>query len=91
MNHFLKNKDQKRRSLFAKNELNILITKGSFFLRKAPSNKKKVKDSSMCRSFNRCLISHRSRGVLRPFRLSRGMLREHFSSNLIPGLTKSSW
>jgi small subunit ribosomal protein S14 len=49
------------------------------------------RDSSPVRSHNRCLITGRSRGVLRKFKVSRIMLRELALAGKIPGLRKASW
>lgn len=40
---------------------------------------------------NRCLLTGRSRGVYRRFKMSRIMLRDMGSVGLIPGLKKASW
>ncbi|MDR0406922.1 MAG: 30S ribosomal protein S14 [Holosporales bacterium] len=40
---------------------------------------------------NRCLLTGRSRGVYRKFRLSRLMFREMASAGLLPGVRKASW
>ena len=49
------------------------------------------RDSSPTRSHNRCLLTGRSRGVLRKFKVSRIMLRELALAGKIPGLKKASW
>jgi len=49
------------------------------------------RDSSPTRSHNRCLLTGRSRGVLRKFKISRIMLRELALAGKIPGLKKASW
>jgi small subunit ribosomal protein S14 len=49
------------------------------------------RDSSATRSHNRCLLTGRSRGVLRKFKVSRIMLRELALAGKIPGLKKASW
>jgi small subunit ribosomal protein S14 len=49
------------------------------------------RDSSPTRSHNRCLLTGRSRGVLRKFKVSRIMLRELALAGTIPGLKKASW
>lgn len=40
---------------------------------------------------NRCLLTGRSRGVYRTFKLSRIKFRELALAGMIPGITKSSW
>jgi small subunit ribosomal protein S14 len=49
------------------------------------------RDSSPTRSHNRCLLTGRSRGVLRKFKVSRIMLRELALAGKIPGMKKASW
>ena len=49
------------------------------------------RNSSPARRNNRCLLTGRSRGVYRKFRLSRIKLRELALKGQIPGMTKSSW
>ncbi|MDR2417267.1 MAG: 30S ribosomal protein S14 [Holosporales bacterium] len=40
---------------------------------------------------SRCLLTGRSRGVYRKFKLSRLMFREMASAGLLPGIRKASW
>lgn len=49
------------------------------------------RNSSPVRVRNRCLLTGRSRGVYRQFRLSRLAFRRLALSGMIPGITKSSW
>ena len=49
------------------------------------------RDSSPTRSHNRCMLTGRSKGVLRKFKVSRIMLRELALAGKIPGLKKASW
>ena len=49
------------------------------------------KNSSKIRLRNRCLMSGRSRGYLRKFKLSRLCFREQALYGNIPGMTKASW
>lgn len=49
------------------------------------------RNSSPTRLTNRCLETHRSRGYMRKFGLSRISFREHAVKGEIPGVTKSSW
>ena len=49
------------------------------------------RDSSPTRSHFRCLLTGRSKGVLRKFKVSRIMLRELALAGKIPGLKKASW
>ena len=52
---------------------------------------KMPRDASPTRLHNRCLLTGRSRGVLRKFKISRIMLRELALAGKIPGLKKASW
>jgi small subunit ribosomal protein S14 len=54
-------------------------------LQKLPRN------SSPTRIKNRCAITGRSRGYMRPFGLSRIQFRELAREGKIPGVKKSSW
>lgn len=49
------------------------------------------RDASPVRLRRRCILTGRSRGVYRKFRLSRIKLRELAMVGQIPGLTKASW
>ena len=49
------------------------------------------KTSSRTRLQTRCVLTNRSRGVLKEFRLSRQCLRELSLAGLLPGVQKSSW
>ncbi len=52
---------------------------------------KMPKNSSPVRRRNRCLMTGRSRGYLRKYKLSRLCFREMASQGLIPGVVKASW
>jgi len=49
------------------------------------------RDSSIIRVRNRCILTGRTRGVYRKFRLSRIKIRELSMSGALPGVVKSSW
>lgn len=49
------------------------------------------RDSSPTRSHNRCMITGRSKGVYRKFKVCRIVLRELALAGQIPGLKKASW
>jgi len=40
---------------------------------------------------NRCVFNNRSRGVYRPFGISRSLLRELMQFGIVPGYTKGVW
>lgn len=52
---------------------------------------KMPRNSSPVRLRNRCLLTGRSRGFIRQFKVSRLTFREMALNGLIPGVTKSSW
>ena len=49
------------------------------------------KNASPVRVKNRCSVSGRSRGYMRPFGLSRIVFRELAREGQIPGVKKASW
>jgi len=49
------------------------------------------RDSSPTRSHLRCMLTGRSKGNLRKFKICRIMLRELALAGKIPGLRKASW
>ena len=49
------------------------------------------RDSSPTRSHLRCMLTGRSKGNLRKFKICRIMLRELALAGKIPGVIKSSW
>ena len=52
---------------------------------------KMPRNSSPVRLRSRCLLTGRSRGYLRKFKLSRLCFRELANSGMIPGIVKASW
>ncbi len=93
-------KDKKRRKLFKKyeskrRELKAIIynKENSMELR----NKAQIalsqlpKNSSKIRIKNRCVLTGRSKGVFRYFKLSRIQLRQLTLEGNIPGYSKTSW
>ena len=49
------------------------------------------KNSSPVRMHNRCKLTGRPKGYMRPFGISRVMFREMANKGLIPGVRKASW
>ena len=49
------------------------------------------RNSSSTRLHNRCVLTGRSGGVLRQFKMSRIKFRELAELSMLPGVTKSSW
>lgn len=93
-------RDRKRRALIKKyagrrEELKTLLSQ-----RNLPQEERKAlqrkfnalpRDSVKCRVTNRCLLTGRSRGVSKTFRISRIKFRELASNGAIPGVKKASW
>lgn len=79
-------KKQKLKYLFKNNELPFNIRLGAQLkLNSLPRNASKV------RIKNYCVVSGRSKGVYKSFRLSRIKFRELALAGLLPGIIKSSW
>lgn len=55
------------------------------------SLQKLPRDSSRCRSRNRCAVTGKPRGYYRKFGLSRSKLREVIMRGEAPGVVKASW
>ena len=90
-------RDKKRRELYKKYEMRKFVLKSllcnenlksyekdfvRYLLQKFPRN------SSIVRIKNRCILTGRSRGVIRKFRLSRIMLKKYSLMGWIPGMRK---
>jgi ribosomal protein S14 len=54
-------------------------------------NKNKIKNKSKTRMTNRCVLNNRGRGVLRPYGISRTLMRELMQFGVIPGYSKAVW
>lgn len=92
-------KDKNFRNFFKKNEMNNIFKKfvTTNFLNGI--KKKTFKDSFFCNTKNknfsktkirrRCVITNRSRGIQRPYNISRIKLRELMSFGILPGYKKS--
>lgn len=50
-----------------------------------------IKDSAKIRLRNRCVLTGRSRGVFKRFKISRIMFRELALKGLLLGIRKASW
>jgi small subunit ribosomal protein S14 len=59
----------------------------SFFLRR----QKKIGRISKTQLVNRCVLTNRGRAVLRPYGISRVILRDMILFGLLPGFTKAVW
>ncbi len=54
-------------------------------------DKNSAKSRSKTRVVNRCVLNNRGRGVLRPYGISRTLLRELMQFGTIPGYSKAVW
>jgi ribosomal protein S14 len=72
------------------NRTKCLDTKSKliFLFLKQKTNSKKT---SKVLVTNRCVFNNRSRGVYRPFGISRNLLRELMQFGLVPGYSKGVW
>ena len=96
--------DKKKRFIFYKNEINILVLK---YLLNNPLLKNNLnfnnqimlnksffyflKKTSLNKIVNYCIISGRSRGVLSKFKLTRATFRDYVSKGWLSGLIRSNW
>nr|QGP70645.1 ribosomal protein S14 [Tetraselmis sp. CCMP 881] len=98
MNNFAR-LDSKKRNLFLKDELKVLILKTlsqDLSLPKAVRIKAqlqlvKKKQASKTRIRNRCFLSNRGKSIYKQFGISRILIRDLGHQGLIPGLSKDSW
>jgi ribosomal protein S14 len=97
---YLSQKDKKKRFRFKKYESLKIVLR--YLIRREGIPVKKTlqlthdlrslpRSSSLTQLRNRCVITGRSRGVLRPFSLSRIKMRELISHGLISGFSKLVW
>ena len=52
---------------------------------------KMPRDGSYVRTHDMCIVSGKSRSIIKPFGLTRNVFRQMALYNMIPGVTKSSW
>ncbi len=69
------------------NCVDLKATLVSLFLKQKIHSKK----TSKVFITNRCIFNNRSRGVFRPFGVSRTLLRELMQFGIVPGYTKAVW
>ncbi len=93
-------KDKRRRASFSNKEVQRLILLYLIRNQKLSASQRLLltlrlqqvsRDSSLVRLKNRCILTNRSKGVYREFRLSRIRLREMLANGLIPGYKKAVW
>lgn len=53
--------------------------------------KQKLKEKTKIRITNICIFNNRNKGVLRPYGISRILLRNMFQFGVIPGYAKAVW
>jgi ribosomal protein S14 len=51
----------------------------------------KIENKSKTRITNRCVLNNRGRGVLRPYGISRTLMRELMQFGVLPGYSKAVW
>lgn len=78
---FINYLNNKKTTSFSKSSL--LIS----FLKK----KQGLKDKTKVRVTNNCIFNNRNKGVLRPYGISRILLRNMFQFGVIPGYSKAVW
>ena len=54
-------------------------------------DKKSLSHKSKIRATNRCVLTNRSRGILRPYGISRVVMRDLMQFGVIPGYYKAVW
>jgi len=100
-------KDIKIRNLFNKIENKNLLNKFLFYYiasscKKIESKKhilffvnlfikKKFSSINKTKTTNRCVLTNRNRSVLRPYKISRVILRELLQFGILPGFSKAVW
>ncbi len=93
-------KDKKRRTSFSNKEVQRLILLYLIQNQKLSASQRLLltlrlqqisRNASLVRLKNRCILTNRSKGVYRKFRLSRIRLREMLANGLIPGYKKAVW
>lgn len=99
-------KELKLRQLFLKNEFlkkkyNFLLMslscgiqkniKKKYVLYNILKTRAQIKKISKVQLNNRCVLTNRSRGIVRPFFVSRIKMREYMQFGVIPGYKKAVW
>ncbi len=93
-------KDKKRRRSFSNKEVQRLVLLFLIRNQKLSASQRLLlgqrlqeisRDSSLVRLKNRCIVTNRSKGVYRQFRMSRVRLREMLANGLMPGYKKAVW
>ena len=53
--------------------------------------KKKISLINKTKTTNRCVLTNRNRSVLRPYKISRVIMRELLQFGILPGFSKAVW
>ena len=77
-------------SMVQKNSLNNNNLRSSVIISFLKDNNK-MKNKAKTRVTNRCVLNNRGRGVLRPYGISRTLMRELMQFGVIPGYSKAVW
>jgi ribosomal protein S14 len=92
--------DKRKRQLYKKYELKRLICKTFLLNKNLPDELRKKRlqelsnlsrNSSITRIRNHCILTGRTKGILRKFKLSRISFRELASEGSLMGVFKCSW
>jgi ribosomal protein S14 len=70
---------------------NISLIKRNFLLISLLKKPIKYNVKTRIRMTNRCVLNNRSRGVLRPYGISRILMRDLMQFGILPGYTKAVW
>ena len=93
-------RDLRRRQTCAHFEISRILLKASLYDEQLPTHLRQhaasqlaqqPRDASRTRLRNRCVITGRSRGILRHFRLSRLQFRNMAAQGLLPGIRRAQW
>ena len=77
-------------SMVQKNSLNNNNLRSSVIISFLKDNNK-MKNKAKTRVTHRCVLNNRGRGVLRPYGISRTLMRELMQFGVIPGYSKAVW
>jgi ribosomal protein S14 len=70
---------------------NISIIKRNFLLISLLKKQNKYNFKARVRMTNRCVLNNRSRGVFRPYGISRVLMRDLMQFGILPGYAKAVW
>lgn len=70
---------------------NISIIERNFLLISLLKKQSKYNLKTRVRMTNRCVLNNRSRGVFRPYGISRVLMRDLMQFGILPGYAKAVW